>query len=133
MQGDLRRKTAVLRAEYVSPAVYRAAAVLAGRVRYLALEVERGGEELARQLRQRFGLCTGRVGEPAVTVSFSGMPQGEVICLGQDCQRFQQIAYALPEGLLEPWPASEQLLAVLFEAGEIKKEQIRVKTIAPNA
>ena len=29
MQGDLRRKTAVLRAEYVSPAVYRAAAVLA--------------------------------------------------------------------------------------------------------
>ena len=31
MQGDLRRKTAVLRAEYVSPAVYRAAAVLAGR------------------------------------------------------------------------------------------------------
>ena len=32
MQGDLRRKTAVLRAEYVSPAVYRAAAVLAGRV-----------------------------------------------------------------------------------------------------
>ena len=133
MQGDLRRKTAVLRAEYVSPAVYRAAAVLAGRVRYLALEVERGGEELARQLRQRFGLCTGRVGEPAVTVSFSGMPQGEVICLGQDCQRFQQIAYALPEGLLEPWPASEQLLAVLFEAGEIKKEQIHVKTIAPNA
>lgn len=75
MQGDLRRKTAVLRAEYVSPAVYRAAAVLAGRVRYLALEVERGGEELARQLRQRFGLCTGRVGEPAVTVSFSGMPR----------------------------------------------------------
>lgn len=133
MQGDLRRKTAVLRAEYVSPAVYRAAAVLAGRARYLALEVERGGEELARQLRQRFGLCTGRVGEPAVTVSFSGMPQGEVICLGQDCQRFQQITYALPEGLLEPWPVSEQLLAVLFEAGEIKKEQIRVKTIAPNA
>ena len=41
MQGDLRRKTAVLRAEYVSPAVYRAAAVLAGRVRYQALEVER--------------------------------------------------------------------------------------------
>ena len=31
MQGDLRRKTAVLRAEYVSPAVYRAAAVLAAK------------------------------------------------------------------------------------------------------
>ena len=133
MQGDLRRKTAVLRAEYVSSAVYRAAAVLAGRVRYLALEVERGGEELARQLRQRFGLCTGRVGEPAVTVSFSGMPEGNAICLGEDCQRFQQITYALPEGLLEPWPVSEQLLAVLFEAGEIKKEQIHVKTISFNA
>lgn len=133
MQGDLRRKTAVLRAEYVSPAVYRAAVVLAGRVRYLALEIERGGEELARQLRQRFGLCTGRVVEPAVTVSFAGMPEGNAICLGQDCQRFQQVTYELPEGLLEPWPVSEQLVAVLFEAGEIKKEEIRVKTIAPNA
>ena len=133
MQGDLRRKTVVLRAEYVSSAVYRAAVVLAGRARYLALEIERGGEELARQLRQRFGLCTGRVGEPAVTVSFAGMPAGNAICLGEDCQRCQQVTYALTEGLLEPWPVSEQLLAVLFEAGEIKKEQIHVKTISFNA
>ena len=133
MQGDLRRKTVVLRAEYASPAVYRAAMVLAGRARYLALEVERGGGELAQTLRQRFGLCTGRVGEPAVTVSFSDAPAGKTICLGEDCQFRQQVTYALPEGLPEPWPVSEQLLAVLFEAGEIKKEQIRVKTISFNA
>lgn len=130
MQGDLRRATAVLQAPWVTPAVYGAAAVLAARVRYLSLEVEAGGDALALALRQRYGLCVGRVGRPAVTVSFGGAPEGSAICLGADCQRWQSVDYAL-EGVLPGIdPPPEQLLAVLFEAGRIKKEQIRVKTIA---
>lgn len=129
VRGDLRRETAVLQASCVTPAVYAAAAALAVRVRYLSLEVDSGGEMLARALRERFGLCAGRVGHPAVTVSFGGVPGENTLCLGQDCQRWQTIQYELTGDLPVVWPPPEQLLAVLFEAGEIKKEQIRVKTI----
>lgn len=129
----LGRGTAVLRAEYVSPEVRQAAVLLAQRARYVALEVEGGGEGLARELRRRFGLCVGRVGEPAVTVSFGGAPQGKTICLGADCHRYQQVAYAVMGDKLGVWPPSEQLLAALLEGGEIKKEEIRVKTISSNA
>ena len=131
--GDLRRGTAVLRAECATPAVYRAAVVLAGRARYLSLELDNGGEALEQALRQRFGLCLSRVGQPAVTVSFGGAPSENTICLGEDCRRYQRVTYDVPEGMPGPWPVSEPLLAVLFEAGAIKKEQIRVKTIAFNA
>ena len=131
--GDLRRGTAVLRAECATPTVYRAAVVLAGRVRYLSLELDNGGEALEQALRQRFGLCLGRVGQPAVTVSFGGAPSENTICLGEDCRHYQRVTYDVPEGMPGPWPVSEPLLAVLFEAGAIKKEQIRVKTIAFNA
>lgn len=130
MQGDLRRATAVLRAPWVTPEVYGAAAVLAARVRYLSLEIEAGGDALAWALRQRFGLCVGRTGCPAVTVSFGGAPGENTICLGEDCQRWQTVDYALEEPLPGLDPLPEQLLAVLFEADRIKKEQIRVKTIA---
>lgn len=131
--GDLRRGTAVLRAECATPAVYRAAVVLAGRARYLSLELDNGGEALEQALRRRFGLCLGRVGQPAVMVSFGGAPAENTICLGEDCRRYQRVIYDVPDGLPGPWPVSEPLLAVLFEAGAIKKEQIRVKTIAFNA
>ena len=134
MRGDLRRATAVLRADCADAAVYRAAAVLASRVRYVTLQVDAGGEALAEALRRRFGLCAGSVEGAALTVSFGGAPEhSAVICLGEDCGRYQRLTYEMPEGLLDPWPVSEQLLAALYQAGEIKKEEIRVKTIAPNA
>ena len=68
-----------------------------------------------------------------MTVSFGGAPSENTICLGEDCRRYQRVTYDVPEGMPGPWPVSESLLAVLFEAGAIKKEQIRVKTIAFNA
>lgn len=130
----LDRSTAVLRAEYASPEVWRCAALLAQRARYVALEVDGGGEALAQALRRRFGLCVGRVGEAAVTVSFSDAPQrGRVIFLGADCRRYQRVAYAVMGDKLGEWPPQEQLLAALLEGGEIKKEEIRVKTISSNA
>ena len=131
-QGDLRRKTAALRAEHVTAAVADAAMVLARRVRYLSLEVGGGGEELERVLWERFGLTACRVGPAAVTVSFGGAPSGNTICLGEDCRRYQELTYCLTAGDREN-EMPEQLLAVLFEAGEIKKEQIRVKTIGSKA
>ena len=131
-QGDLRRKTAALRAEHVTAAVAEAAAVLARRVRYLSLEIGSGREVLERILWERFGLTVCGVGQAAVTVSFGGAPSGNTICLGEDCRRYQKLTYRLTAG--EPGEElPEQLLAVLFEAGEIKKEQIRVKTIESNA
>ena len=131
-QGDLRRKTAALQAEYVTAAVAEAAVLLARRVRYLSLEIGSGREMLERILWERFGLTVCGVGQAAVTVSFGGAPSGNTICLGEDCRRYQRLTYRLTAGEPEN-EVPEQLLAVLFEAGEIKKEQIRVKTIAPNA
>lgn len=131
-QGDLRRKTAALQAEYVTAAVAEAAVLLARRVRYLSLEIGSGREVLERILWERFGLTVCGVGQAAVTVSFGGAPSGNTICLGEDCRRYQRLTYRLAAGEPEN-EVPEQLLAVLFEAGEIKKEQIRVKTIEPNA
>ena len=131
-QGDLRRKTAALQAEYVTAAVAEAAVLLARRVRYLSLEIGSGREVLERILWERFGLTVCGVGQAAVTVSFGGAPSGNTICLGEDCRRYQRLTYRLTAGEPEN-EVPEQLLAVLFEAGEIKKEQIRVKTIEPNA
>lgn len=131
-QGDLRRKTAALQAEYVTAAVAEAAVLLARRVRYLSLEIGSGREMLERILWERFGLTVCGVGQAAVTVSFGGAPSGNTICLGEDCRRYQRLTYRLTAGEPEN-EVPEQLLAVLFEAGEIKKEQIRVKTIEPNA
>ena len=131
-QGDLRRKTAALQAAHVTAAVANAAMVLARRVRYLSLEIGSGREVLERILWERFGLTVCGVGQAAVTVSFGGAPSGNTICLGEDCRRYQRLTYRLAAGEPEN-EVPEQLLAVLFEAGEIKKEQIRVKTIEPNA
>ncbi len=63
----------------------------------------------------------------------SSAPSGSTICLGEDCRRYQRIEYSLSGEKLGTWPLSEQLLAALFEAGGIKKEEIRVKTIVTNA
>ena len=131
-QGDLRRKTAALQAAHVTAAVANAAMVLARRVRYLSLEIGSGREVLERILWERFGLTVCGVGQAAVTVSFGGAPSGNTICLGEDCRCYQRLTYRLTAGEPEN-EVPEQLLAVLFEAGEIKKEQIRVKTIEPNA
>ena len=131
-QGDLRRKTAALQAAHVTAAVAEAAVLLARRARYLSLEIGSGREVLERILWERFGLTVCGVGQAAVTVSFGGAPSGNTICLGEDCRRYQRLTYRLTEGEPEN-EVPEQLLAVLFEAGEIKKEQIRVKTIEPNA
>ena len=131
-QGDLRRKTAALQAAHVTAAVANAAMVLARQVRYLSLEIGSGREVLERILWERFGLTVCGVGQAAVTVSFGGAPAGNTICLGEDCRRYQRLTYRLTAGEPEN-EVPEQLLAVLFEAGEIKKEQIRVKTIEPNA
>ena len=131
-QGDLRRKTAALQAAHVTAAVADAAMVLARRVRYLSLEIGSGEEELERVLWERFGLTACGVGQAAVTVSFGGAPSGNTICLGEDCRRYQKLTYCLTAGDREN-EMPEQLLAVLFEVGEIKKEKIRVKTIESKA
>ena len=105
----------------------------------LPVEVCRLRQALLPQLLDRQGdlrrktaaLQAGHV-TAAVTVSFGGAPAGNTICLGEDCRRYQRLTYRLTAGEPEN-EVPEQLLAVLFEAGEIKKEQIRVKTIEPNA
>ncbi len=129
---ELHHASAVLRAPYVTAAVTAAAETLAQRVRYLTLDTGGGTDALAHMLRCRYGLCVGGTGPAALTVSFGGAPHAlPAICLGPDCARFQRLCYAPLPGL--PPDAPEQLLAALFEAGGIKKEEICVKTIALNA
>lgn len=126
----LRLGCAVLRSPYTDGAVWEAASILARRVRYLALEIPRGGEELALALRSRYGLCPGALTRAAVTVSFAGAPcDGQTICLGDDCGRYQTVSYVLPDTLPPDCAAPEQLLAVLWEAEILKKEALKIKSI----
>lgn len=125
--------TACIRADSVDEAVRNCAMTLAQRFRYLYLDTGWGTEHLAQELLRRYGLGCGYGRETAVTVSFGGEPTapGE-ICLGEDCAHWQQVEYREIEGL-EGWEFSEELLAVLFQSGGVKKEEIRVKRLISNA
>ena len=125
--------TARLRAERVTGAVEESAAVLAQRYRYLRLETGWGTEKLAQMLLRRYGLGSGGCGASEVTVSFGGQPTAEEeICLGEDCDCWQEMEYEEISGL-EDWKFSEELLCVLFQGGAVRKEEIRVKRVTSNA
>lgn len=125
-------RTVRLSAPYVSAEVARAALILAQRARYLDLQVGQGRDALARQLQQRFGLAVGAVGEVTLTVCFHGAAQGRCLCLGEDCEKYQQVVYRAEGTAI----TEERLLAALFDGGYLKKEEIhiiQIKSIARNA
>ena len=120
---------AALRAPRLSPAVETAAVALCRGFRYVRLSVP-GGEALAYGLLRHFGVGGAPPGAATLTVSFGGPPEAEgELCLGEDCTRFQAVAYAHVDGLA-PLPQSEALLYVLWQAGAVKGDEIVIKSIS---
>ena len=114
-------KTAALYADHVNQNVVRTAYLLARQARYVTVDVPRGGEELRRELRRRYGL-SGAGGSAAETVDFTAAVPGAIAMVGGEmsCQ---------VEGELIP----EQAAALLWEQGRIKKEDVLVETPPRNA
>ena len=128
-----RGNAARIRAPYVDGAVRESAAVLAQRFRYLHLDTGQGTAALAQELLYRYGLGVGGCDSAEVVVSFGGRPDSEgEICLGADCQRWQNVIYANITGV-EAEDLSEPLLCVLFQGGGVKKEEIQIKRVENNA
>lgn len=119
------RACVALRGEHVDADLARAARLLCPQVRALDIQVERGGERLARELYWEFGaaLCSG---EPAdVAVRFGGPGQeGELVLCGAPELLGLTLAVrgaALPEGL-EAIP----LITALWQAGRLNVRQLCV-------
>ena len=129
----LQGKTVRLAAPYVTAAVGDAAEVLAQRARYVDLQVGQGGEKLALQLQQRYGLAVGAVGAVALTVDFGSDSRGRCIHLSEDCADHEEVRYYAEKLADVGVEVQEQLLSVLWEGEYMKKEEIQVKTILFNA
>ena len=117
--------TAALRAPNASPEVYRAAAFLAEKVRYLVPELGSGGEQLQNWLRGQYGISMGSAGEWACGgVTFCGPPRCAEVCLGEDCRQYQVVTYEVG-GRKIP----EELLCGLWQAGAVGRSEIRVISV----
>ncbi len=124
----LSRASVRLTADGAELSVYYAARLLAERARHLQLDVGLGQHALEQWLWQRYGLSCGGE-EAAMEVSFRRGRAGDALLLGEDCRR-QQVEYLLPPAL--PIPEGEDrepLLAALFAAGRVKKDEIQVKSV----
>ena len=119
---ELTGQTVALRAQCADGDVVQAAELLARRARYVSLDVPRGGDILARQLRNKYGLSTLSGVPAAVTVDFTDTCRG-ALSLGEGgtmlCRAGGQI---LPE----------KVVAALFYAGTVKKEEIEIYSIPFN-
>lgn len=111
--------------EQVDGDLARAARLLCPRVRVLLLEVERGGERLARELYREFGAAVSAGGRAHVRVRFSGpaRPGELVLCHGAELlgMRVEAQGLCLPERL-EPLP----LLTALWQSGRLDVNEMSV-------
>ncbi len=102
-----------------------AAAMLVHRARYLCLE---GGDRAALTsfLLRGWGVSPGSGGRPVSLTVCTGHTAptigGAALCLTDDCERLQRVAYDPPD-LPEP------LLAALVEAGKCRAAEIRVISV----
>ncbi|HJB56031.1 MAG TPA: hypothetical protein H9714_00575 [Candidatus Flavonifractor intestinipullorum] len=124
------RATVALAGGRVDRALFETAAALAPRVRALAVEVPREGEALLRLLEREWGLpaLEGARGGADLTLRFPGAPAGTGAALDLSGTEagLDGLVPAGPEelpGTLERLP----LLALLWEEGRLKKEEIRIQ------
>ena len=122
------RACVVLRGEYVDADLERTARQLCPKVRTLIIQVEWGGERLARELYRTFGAALQPGGRPDAVARFSGQGQpGELVLCGQAellGLELDMDGSTLPEGL-EAMP----LLTALWQSGRLSLEELRVNTI----
>lgn len=124
----LRERRVALRGEAVSGPAWELAHALCPETGGLLLDFDRGGEDLARSLRSGYGAAPLPFGQalPQVTVEFSprGSPSGRTLRLwgSPDLAGLTLV----PPGPLPPDLEALPLLALLWEAGRIRKEKIPV-------
>ncbi len=124
-QIPLRNGCVRLCAEESTRPVWRAADVIARRVRYMEVDTGRGREALQEEMRRRYGLGNG--GRPLLEVCLARRPRGEspVLLLGPGCGGLQAVHWEVPGS--EEMP--EELLAVLWQAGKLEKETVQVRSV----
>lgn len=121
----VRTDTVALRSEEATPEVYEAAAFLSQKARYIVPEIAQGAEQLSDWLRREYGVCTGGKGRAVCGgVTFAGAPRCAEVHLGRDCRRYQTVRYTV-DGAELP----EELVSVLWQAGIVKREQIRIISV----
>lgn len=122
--------TVALRGERVTPELERAAGQLCRAVRRPVIGVERGGEALAEELRQRYGipvLADLPRRAPHVALHFDPVPGGGEAVLDLWGPRPRLLGYepALPGWTLPPHWDPLPLLAALAEEGALRGEDLR--------
>lgn len=122
---EAHRACVVLRGERIDADLARTARLLCPRVRSVVIQVEWGGDRLARELYWEFGAVAAKSEVGDVEVRFGGERQeGELVLCGQPELLGLELEVAgltLPEEL-EPLP----LLACLWQTGRLKMEKLRV-------
>lgn len=119
------------------PAAWEAAKLLSRRARYVEVRTAGGGEALRRRLYRELGVTSGRgPRSPAVQIcldeSRDDIPS---LHLGRGCAA-QRVWYEPSPTLcqaLAPWPAEEGLLSLLYSAGALPTEELRVRSVEPHA
>ncbi len=114
-----------LYAEETDRRVWRAADVIAHRVRYMELDTGRGADALEAELRRRYGLGSG--GRAMLEVCLARRARGgcPVLLAGTGCGGMQTMQWQVPGMEEEP----EELLAALFQSEKLEKEIVQLKSV----
>lgn len=114
----------VFAAPYAAREVCDTVLELSGEVRYIALEVGRGEEELARMLRRTRGVAVCGGEGAALRISFDPEEKASEHILSI-CDPDVKVEYTLADESIR-----EALLAALFRMGKAEREQIRVLSVS---
>ncbi len=114
-----------LYAEQTDRRAWRAAEVIARRVRYMELDTGRGADVLERDLRRRYGLGSG--GQPILEVCLARRPRGgcPVLLAGTGCGSGQSMQWQIPSMGEVP----EELLAALLQSEKLEIETVQLKSV----
>ena len=129
---DIHRSTVRLCGHRVDRALQQAAVLLAGRARYIELQIDIGQQELSDWLRREYGISTGCGGHGAILRICCNDAQAEnipTLWLGQNCEKQQRISYRLSQSWHGRIEADPQLLSVLFAEGKLPLEAISIKSV----
>ena len=122
--------TVALAGPRVSRPLFAAAEALCPQVRRLVVDVPGEGEELAAWLREEYGAAVLPPGTAAdVTACFGpagGESGGAVLRLYGPAPQLDGLRLLPEEGTLPPGLAPLPLLALLWECGRLRPEQIRI-------
>lgn len=123
------RATVALRGLRAGRDMARIAAELCPKVRSLVIDAPQGGGELARALRQEFGipiLPPGEAGQVGLYFQAGPAPEGETaLTLCGPRPQLAGLALAAPE-LPEEDRGDLPLLAALWEGGQLRREDIKI-------